>query len=244
MLIEVLFPDVANLHGDLFNTTYLAQCRPDAVVTRTALNDPPAFASKPVDLVYLGPMPERAQLWVIDRLLPYRTRLEELIASGTVFLFTHNAMEVLGESIRNDAQNYEAPGLGLLPIRSKVLLCERYNGKVMGQAFGTTVVGYKSQFSRVTATAEIAPFLVADKGVGRDEHTTLEGVRMMNFFGTSLLGPLLINNPDLTLQLLRLLDPDTEPTLAHEPQVRAAYRARLADFNDPKRWHPAELVRG
>ena len=69
-----------------------------------------------------------------------------------------------------------------------------------------------------------------------------EGVRRNNFLGTSLIGPILIVNPYLTRGLLERLDPDTEPVLAHEALAIAAYEQRLADFRDPKRWHPFERV--
>ena len=44
LTIEVLFPEIANLHGDAANIDYHAQCRPDARVIRTGLGDRPAFA--------------------------------------------------------------------------------------------------------------------------------------------------------------------------------------------------------
>lgn len=238
----MLFPDVANLHGDLFNITYLSRCRPDAEVVRTSLNDTPAFVNDPVDLIYLGPMSERSQGWVIDRLLPYRDRIAELIAGGTTFLFTHNAMEVLGEHITDTKSGQKIAGLGVLPISTTVDLDARINSKVIGVVAGVTVVGYKSQFSSVWGGGGVQPFLEATHGLGRNRKTRLEGVRVNNFFGTSLLGPLLVMNPLFAKALLALIDPNTEPTLAFEKEILAAYEARLAEFNDPNRWHREEEV--
>jgi lipid II isoglutaminyl synthase (glutamine-hydrolysing) len=107
LTIEMLFPEIGNLHGDNFNITYLAQCRPDARVIRTSLTDSPAFVSGDVDLVYLGPLTEQGQLKAIDRLAPHKARIEALIDAGTTFLFTHNALEVLGTRIRNDDMGYD-----------------------------------------------------------------------------------------------------------------------------------------
>jgi len=241
MIIEMLYPDIANLHGDSGNITYLSRCRPDARIVRTSLADAPAFATTTPDLIYLGPMTESGQRKALERLRPHTARLRELIDGGTVFLFTHNAMEIMGQRIRNDSQGYDVPGLGLFPMSSRIDLFGRYNGKVMGQAGGTTVVGYKSQFSMVNATG-MEPFLEATRGVGRNRQTNLEGVRQRNFIGTSLLGPLLVMNPLFTKYLLSLIDPDTEPQLAFEQVALDAYNARLADFNDPKRWHEWEQV--
>jgi len=246
LTIEMLYPEIANLHGDNANIDYLAQCRPDARVVRTSLTDVPAFATGPVDLVYLGPMTERGQLTAIARLAPYRDRIDELIDSGTTFLFTHNALEVLGTRIRNDEMGYDQAGVGVFELETTVRMFGRYNGKVMGTVpeagAAHPVVGYKSQFSMVDAAASVQGFLTADRGIGRSSSTAVEGVRRGGFIGTSLIGPLLVINPHLTRGLLARLDPDTEPTLAHEALALAAYESRLAGFRDEKRWHPFERV--
>ena len=240
MRIEMLYPEVANLHGDNHNIVYLSQCRPDTEVVRTSLTDRPAFVDSSVDMIYLGPMTESGQLKVIAQLTPFKTRLQELIDAGTVFLFTHNAMEVLGESVINLSIDQEVAGVGILPIVSRIDLMKRYTGKVIGHVEGTEVVGYKSQFSMIEADDSLPGFLTADKGIGRNRKTRVEGVRLNNFIGTSLIGPLLINNPDFTKALQVLIDPDTEPTLAYEDLATACYQARRADFSDPSRWHPWE----
>jgi CobQ-like glutamine amidotransferase family enzyme len=252
LTIEMLFPEIANLHGDNANVTYLAQCRPDARVVRTGLTDTPAFVTGPVDLIYLGPMTELGQLKAIERLRPHRDRIESLIEAGTAFLFTHNALEVLGSRIRNDEMDYDVPGVGVFELESTLRMFGRYNGKVMGTVpeVGAEhpVLGYKSQFSMVTTgsaagAASLPGFLTADRGIGRNTATAVEGVRRGNFIGTSLLGPLLIANPHFTRSLLAQLDPDSDPTPAHEEFALAAYQARLDDFRDERRWHPFERVR-
>jgi CobQ-like glutamine amidotransferase family enzyme len=244
----MLFPEIANLHGDNANIDYLALCRPDARVIRTGLTDTPAFVTGQVDLIYLGPLTEQGQLKAIDRLRPHRDRIAALIDGGTAMLFTHNALEVLGARIRNDEMGYDVAGLGIFELEATLSMFGRYNGKVMGTVpeadADHPVVGYKSQFSMVTAPESLPGFLTAERGIGRNTATAIEGVRRGNFVGTSLLGPLLIDNPHLTRALLARLDRDTEPVLAHEALALAAYEQRLADFRDPRRWHPFERVAG
>jgi CobQ-like glutamine amidotransferase family enzyme len=246
LTIEMLYPEIANLHGDNANVEYLAQCLPDARIIRTALTDTPAFVSGQVDLVYLGALTEHGQLKTVERLRPHRERIEALIEAGTFFLFTHNAFEVLGSRIRNTDMDYDVPGVGIFELESTLAMFGRYNGKVQGTVAGPgaehPVLGYKSQFSMITAAESIPGFLVADRGIGRNTTTAIEGVRRNNFLGTSLLGPLLIINPHFTRSLLAQLDPDSEPTLAHESLALAAYDARLRDFGDNRRWHPFERV--
>ena len=246
LTIEMLYPEIANLHGDNANIDYIAQCRPDARVLRTTLTDTPAFVTTKPDLVYLGPMTEQGQLKAIDRLRPHRQRIEQLIDEGTSFLFTHNALEVLGTRIRNIEMEYDVPGVGIFELEATAHMFGRYSGKVMGAAAEVgdlhPIVGYKSQFTMVTATDSLPGFITAERGIGRNRSSSVEGVRRGNFIGTSLIGPLLVINPHFTRALLRRLDPDTEPVLAHETLAIAAYDARLADFRDHRRWHPFESV--
>ena len=71
--------------------------------------------------------------------------------------------------------------------------------------------------------------LTVEKGYGMDREARTEGVRKGNFFGTHLLGPLLIQNPDFTLALEKLLGAP-EPSLPWEAAVRQAFDVRLAEF--------------
>jgi hypothetical protein len=161
-------------------------------------------------------------------------------------MFTHNALEVLGSRIRNDEMGYDVPGVGVFELEATLSMFGRYSGKVMGVVPevgpDSPIVGYKSQFSMVTVSDALPGLLTADRGIGRNTHTAVEGVRRNNFIGTSLIGPLLVVNPHFTRALLEQLDPGTEPVLAHEELALAAYDARLRDFRDDKRWHPFERV--
>jgi len=243
---EMLFPEIANLHGDNSNIEYLVQCRPDARVIRTSATDRPAFIDQHVDLLYLGPMTEDAQLTAIERLRPHAQALRDRIDSGAVSLFTHNAYEVLGARISNEAMGYDVAGLGLFDFETSVHMMGRYNGKVMGVNAEVgdqyPIIGYKSQFSMVHGADDMPGFFTATRGIGRNTSTAVEGVRMGGFIGTSLIGPLLTTNPHFARELLRLLDPDAEPELAHENFALKAYAYRLKRFQDPQSWFAEERV--
>ena len=51
MIIEYLFPEIANLFGDSANFKYLKQSLPEAEFIETGLNDTPAFVSREVSLI-------------------------------------------------------------------------------------------------------------------------------------------------------------------------------------------------
>ena len=99
MKTEILFPEVANLCGDLMNVTYLRQCCPEMEVVETGLKDRPAFLDGGVDLVYVGSATERGLQLMVKALAPYRAELERYVDGGGLMLATGNALDALGEYV-------------------------------------------------------------------------------------------------------------------------------------------------
>ncbi len=57
----------------------------------------------------------------------------------------------------------------------------------------------------------------------------LREIRVKNFFGTYLIGPLLVLNPCFTKYLLNIMGVEN-PSLAFEKEAVDAYNKRLEDF--------------
>ena len=127
MKIEILFPEVCSLFGDSANIRYLKQNLPEAEFIETSLNDEPTFVKEKVSLIYMGSMTEGTQEKVIEKLTPYKQRIEFLIEDNIPFLFTGNSMEVLGKYILKDDES-KIPGVGILDIYAKRDMFNRYNG--------------------------------------------------------------------------------------------------------------------
>lgn len=234
MTIEVLYPKLCNLFGDSKNMPYFRRCLPDAEFVTTEITDEkPAFADRPVDMVYLGSMSEKAQLRVLKALLPYRDKIREMIESGVVFLATGNAWEVFTETIHNRTTGETAEGLDLFDLTTEIDLFDRYNGKDLGTVDGITIAGFRSQFSMVYGDNSEGYFLACERGIGINRGSRLEGVRRNNFMGTHLLGPILPVNPPFTEYLMGLLGV-TEPKAAFREEAMAAYEQRLREFRNPK----------
>lgn len=231
MRIEMLYPEVANLYGDTYNIEYLRLTEPSSEIISTALPDKPAFADTEPDLIYMGPMTERAQELVIQALLPYKARLEELIEKDVLFLMTGNAMECLGQYIENE-DGSRIPGLGILESHAKRKMFSRYNSLYLGEFEGMKIVGYKNQFSHSYSDNSGSYFTKTLRGAGLNPDTALEGIRKHNFFGTYLLGPLLVQNPLFAKYLLELLSIPQKPAFYED--AMAAYSQRLAEFENPK----------
>ena len=227
MKIEVLFPETANLFGDVWNYRYLKECMPDAELIETSLGDEPAFVSGSVDLIYMGAMTERGQELAIKKLMPYKERILELVDGGTVFLMTSNAGEVFCQYIENeDGSRIEA--LGLFELYAKRDMMHRYNSTVLGSFGDMELVGFKAEFSQLYGENK-SPFAAMSYGTGMNKSSKLEGVRVNNFFSTSIVGPFLLMNPLFVKYLMELLG-IKDPVLAHEEVIMAAYEKRLADI--------------
>lgn len=225
--IEILFPEVCNLFGDMFNMKYLKMCLPDAEFIETALDDEPAFAKEDVNLIYLGPMTENTQEKVIERLLPYKARIEELIDKNVVFLFTGNSIEVLGKYIENeDGSKIEA--IGIFDVYSKRDMMHRHNSYLVGKYEDIEIVGFKSQFTMMYGDNSSSYFVEVEKGIGLNKESKLEGIQKNNFIGTYILGPLLILNPLFTKKLINKMGADAH--IALEEETMAAYEARLKEL--------------
>lgn len=228
--IEVLFPEVCNLFGDLFNVKYLQRCLPGATRIDTPLAGEPAFAQGPVSLLYMGPMSERTQEKALDRLRPHTRRLAELIEAGTAFLLTGNAVELFGSYIENE-DGSRIQGLGLLPLHAKRDMMHRHNSVFLGDWQGRAVNGFKSQFTFAWPEEGCQGLFPVKKGVGLHPGCPYEGLQKGNLFATYLLGPVLLLNPCLARSLLQAMGAG-DASLAFEEAAQAAYQQRLQDFHD------------
>ncbi len=229
MKIEVLYPEICCLFGDKANMRYFQLCLPDAEFITTPVSEQPRFLTEDVDMVYFGSCSESNQEKIISRLKGYENRIKELIDKGVVFLMTGNSFEIMGNYIeKTDGEKIEA--LGIMDFYAKRTIPKRYNSLFLGKFGDMDIVGYTSRFSHTYDVKDGDKFITVKKGFGSFAESKNEGVRRNNLFGTYLLGPFLIQNPDFTAYLLSLLGVE-KPQLAFEEDIRKAYSIRLEEFN-------------
>ncbi len=229
MKIEVLYPELCNLYGELMNAEYLAKCC-GAELVGTPLKTEPAFAKGDVALVYMGATTERGQTLVKESLEPWLPAIRERTEAGGVTLFTGNALEVLGEAVYCE-NGMELPMLNVFPTRAVRKLRERHNSFYIGRLENMDVVGFKSQFGH--SYGEAPGLFETVRGVGLNPDVSMEGLRLNNLMATYLIGPLLVLNPPFTKYILRLMGVE-EPTLPFEDAAMDVYRTHLREFSDPK----------
>ena len=234
MKVEVLFPEICNLFGDLSNIVYLERCAEDVEIIQTALGEVPRFIkSNDVDLIYLASMTEKAQVMSIAALLPYREKILSSIESNQVFLVTGNALEIFGSQIESAEMANPIKALNIFPLTARRdLLKVRYNSLYVGEFEDSIkIVGFKSLFG--FSYGNVPPLFNTIRGCGINKSTKAEGIRVNNFMATYVTGPLLPLNPLFTKHICNLCG--NHGKIQYEKEAMDAYNSRLKDFLEPDR---------
>lgn len=235
MKVEVLYPEVANLYGELGNIRYLQLSVPDAEITETSLNERPKFldAENGIDLVYMGTMTESAQIVVRDTMQGYLEDLKTAIERGQRILVTGNALEIFGSCV-HDVENGDTEFLNLFPFHTERDLMHRYNSLYIGKYDDLSIVGYKSQFTQSYPDGKLEPLFQTVRGCGLNPDIMEEGIRYKNFMATYIIGPLFVLNPKFMVRVLEEAGmKDVHP--AYEKAALEAYEERLAEYSEPDR---------
>lgn len=231
MIVEVLFSEVCNFFGDPQNAEYLKQSCPEAEFIYTPFDSVPYFADNDPDFILMGSMSEDRQRKVIEKLLPYKTRLEALRDAGKVMLFTGSAADIFCRTIDYVTEGIKADGLGFFDIDVKTDWFKRVNGKLIGDAEGYTVTGFRSQFAEYCGDNSSFAFVKCERGFGLKPGSVYEGMRRNNMICTQLLGPVLPLNPDFCAHLIELAGGKGSP--AFYAEAKSAYDRRVEEFRNP-----------
>lgn len=211
-VIEELYPEFNNLYGDRGNGEYLCEKLKRAgrscELVKTNLFDEPAFVSRDVDILLIGPAGEIQQKKEAERLLLFKEQIEKRIENGGVTLATGNAFELFGEYIESE-KGEKTSCLGLFPYYAKQFSKLRYNDSSIGQFGEMKITGFKNLLSHSYGQLPY-PFLKMIRGCGMNKESEIEGIHKNNFFATYHTGPLLPLNPNFADYLIKLADPAYE----------------------------------
>ena len=224
-----LYHDFMNLYGEYGNMRVLEKHLRDqgmnvTVIHKTVTDTDLDFSD--VDLIYIGCGTERSQKAALMHLMPYQEEIKDACRRGVAGLFTGNACDMLGTSI-TDGNGELHPALGLLPFTTNESADIRYTGDAVTTAepFGKELVGFVNKCSQNTGIA--APLFTLKMGMGNQKGDPGEGCRVENFFGTHLIGPVLVKNPAMLHAVIRLLmkreNPDASYQAIAYPYEEKAY---------------------
>lgn len=232
MVVEILFNEICNNNGDGQNVTYLQASLPHAEFIFTSLLDVPYFVENRPDMIYIGSMSENTQRMVINKLMPYKARIAELVEANIPILATGNAGEIFCEKIDYIAENQSIDGLGFFDMSVKTDWFKRYHAKVLGNMGELQIVGFRAQFSFIYGDNSDCYFIKCQRGIGINPNSSLEGLRKNNLICTQLLGPILPLNPLFCEYFISLTGLDSPA--AYRDAAMRAYEQRLLEFSAPE----------
>lgn len=193
-----LYYDLLNLYGESGNIIALRDALLDQgikpIIDKKSLGDTIDFMQ--YDIVYLGEGSEYNQDLAREDILKYKDELNSYIEDNKILIATGNSYELFGDKI-NDKD-----ALGIFHFKSfyKSITTDvgdrLVNEEILDtDLIGSPIVGFVNRNS-VNDIKDGYLFKVR-KGYGNDVKDKYEGVHYKNFYGTYLLGPLLIRNPYL-----------------------------------------------
>ena len=171
------------------------------------------------DIFYMGMGTKRNQEIVRKDILKYKDKIENVI-DKKMFIMTGNSYELFGKKID------DKKCLGVFNFESKTT--DRIVGEQIFKSdiIKETIIGFQNRFSSNNIKDEYLFEVI--KGTGNDSESKVEGIHKNNFFGTYLLGPILIRNPYFKDALLKYIGIDKVNTKLVDYK---AYHEYLKNFN-------------
>jgi CobQ-like glutamine amidotransferase family enzyme len=196
-----------NLYGDIGNVLilchHLKKCGVNVILEKKSLKEKIIFFE--YDFIYIGSGTERNQKIALHDLKNYKEEILKTIERGTPFLATGNSFEIFGSKIHS-ASGEIFDGLSILKFDTIEHNDKRIaeNGIYETEFCRKPLVGFINKCSEIR---DIDNHLFKVKvGPGDFPNSSFEGVRHFNFFGTHLIGPILVRNPYFLEKFMELID--------------------------------------
>ena len=208
MRILHLYHDLMNLYGEYGNIVVLKKHLEDqgikVTVDKKTIGDKINFSN--YDFVYCGSGSERNQDVALDDLLKRKKSFIKAIENDVLMLFTGNAMELLGNAID------DKECLGIIDFDTKktnerftgdVIVSNKEIGEVVGFVNKCTIVSEakKHLFTYVFKDTNIKDKKTKDE----DDNEKYEGYHVGNIYGTHIIGPILVKNPNFMKKIVTIL---------------------------------------
>ncbi|MDE7400393.1 MAG: glutamine amidotransferase [Oscillospiraceae bacterium] len=202
MKILHMFHDLMNLYGDYANVLALeralVQKGETVEIIRQSVDDKLDFDA---DFIYIGSGTERNQKVALEYLTPYAEELKSALGH-TIMLTTGNSFEMFGTKI-TDRDDKEYTGLGIFNFTVKEGT-ERIVTDSIVKFEGKELIGFVNKASQIYG--DVKHFFTVKQGAGNSDNSpNVEGVHDGNFYGTHIIGPLLIRNPIIAEYFASLL---------------------------------------
>ena len=225
-----LFPRLLSLYGEYGNMAVLRSTLENngCSVQIDQYEDGP-LSLEGYDLVYVGTGTEDNLMEAIRRLMPYRAEIKASITGGTHWLATGNAMTLFGSTVSR--YGIVSDALGCFDYTTNIQDDRRYLGDVLTEgAFGSPLVGFINTSSVFEGIASPLLSLKLNPGLGNDKKGASDGIHADSFYGTQLIGPVLVKNPHFLCYLCRELT-GTEIVINADTNIQKAYQVALKELS-------------
>ncbi len=206
LIIAHLYYDLLNLYGENGNIKALKHQLEHqgikVIIKNLSIDDELDFNS--YDLVYMGMGTEENQKIALKHLITYKDTIKECIANNHFFLITGNSLELFGKHIM-DINDKKHKALNIFDYQAQ----EQEKSIVGELTFKTNlinedIIGFQNRRSQITLLND-NPLFEVIKGIGSCPSSMNEGIHYHNFYGTYVIGPVLIRNPKFLVHFIKEL---------------------------------------
>lgn len=193
--IAHFYYDLLNLYGESGNVKALQyQLENQGIRVKiqfVTIGDTPDFSK--YDFIYMGAGTEANQKLALKHLMQYKDEVKNAIHQGKFFLVTGNSLELFGKCIINKNEK-KVRALHVFDFYTKEENFRMVDEALVKSKFMKPyLIGFQNQSSVIKGNDNFMFEVI--KGIGSFPNSKIEGVQSNNFYGTYLIGPILVRNP-------------------------------------------------
>ena len=200
-----IFYDLLNLYGENGNVTALEKALLsqgiDIEIKNLSLDNEPWNLNE-LDVVYMGAGTEQNQLIALNTLMKYKEEINQMVLNNKLFICTGNSIELFGRQINTGNAIIET--LNIFDYTTQRTVNRIVSECVFNyNEIEDKILGFENHQGEITGIVE--PLFTVETGYGSEKNSKCEGFRKNNFYGTYLIGPLLVRNPKLLEKICKEL---------------------------------------
>lgn len=179
-----LYYDLMNLYGEIGNLKVieyqLKKQKINVIIDKLSLNDKIEFEK--YDLIYMGSGTKKSTLLVLEDLKKYKQQVKEYIENNKFMLVTGNSINVFSKKIG------DTEALNIFDFNISYS-----NARLVGDVILDNIIGFQNRDTLI-------------ENNNNPIFNNLEiGIHYKNFYGTYIIGPLLIRNPNFSQKFIKNL---------------------------------------
>lgn len=223
--IAHLYYDIMNLYGENGNIRYLKKKFEEQNIKTEVyfLSIEDEIDFNKYDIYYIGSGTDNNKKIVLNNILKYRNSIKDAIYTNKFFLVTGNAVDLFGKSIMSsNVEEIEA-----LNIFDYIVTEEEF--RIIEDQYYTCslidekIIGFQNRSSVMSKYSNNVFEVI--KGTGSSPNVSTEGILYNNFYGTYLLGPLLVRNPRFTDYIVKKVCKQKETSYSEPKKDDICYSA-------------------